>query len=133
LSGAHALGRAQITFLEETDITQDGVIPIVAASTGKTSMHIALLVTDLLSFRPWVVNPTRFSNQYYKLLLTRKWEPRKWDGPFQYVTALRASSKLIARRYEATVAGTKLMMLPTDVSVMDFILKNAYPVSDGAH
>jgi len=50
--------------------------------------------------RPWVVNPTRFSNQYFKLLLTRKWTPRKWDGPFQY---------------ETTVAGTQLMMLPTDV------------------
>lgn len=52
----------------------------------------------------WVVNPTRFSNQFFKLLLTRKWEPRKWDGPFQY---------------EATVAGTKLMMLPTDIALVE--------------
>ena len=73
---------------------------------------------------PWVVNPTRlvirfvtrhlnvqlivnplllhrFSNQYFKLLSTRKWVPRKWDGPFQY---------------ETIVAGERLMMLPTDVS-----------------
>lgn len=34
----------------------------------------------------WVVNPTRFSNQYFKLLLARKWVPRKWDGPFQWVS-----------------------------------------------
>lgn len=27
----------------------------------------------------------RFSNQYFKLLLNRKWTPRQWDGPFQYV------------------------------------------------
>lgn len=47
-----------------------------------------------------MVNPTRFSNQYFKLLLRDIWKPRQWDGPFQY---------------EATVAGTKLMMLPTDV------------------
>lgn len=54
-----------------------------------------------MMIRPWVVNPTRFSNQYFKLLLRDIWKPRQWDGPFQY---------------EATVAGTKLMMLPTDVS-----------------
>ncbi|ORY35461.1 heme peroxidase [Naematelia encephala] len=53
---------------------------------------------------PWVVNPTRFSNQYFKLLLTRKWTPRKWDGPFQY---------------ETIVAGTRLMMLPTDMALIE--------------
>ncbi|WOO82543.1 Putative heme-binding peroxidase [Vanrija pseudolonga] len=53
---------------------------------------------------PWVVNPIRFSNQYFKLLLTRKWVPRKWDGPFQY---------------EAIVAGTRLMMLPTDIALIE--------------
>lgn len=44
-----------------------------------------------------------FSNQYFKLLSTRKWTPRKWDGPFQY---------------ETIVAGERLMMLPTDVSTI---------------
>ncbi|KAI9637367.1 heme peroxidase [Dioszegia hungarica] len=53
---------------------------------------------------PWVVNPTRFSNQYFKLLMTQKWKPREWEGPFQY---------------EATVAGTKLMMLPTDMALVE--------------
>lgn len=38
----------------------------------------------------------RFSNQYFKLLLSRKWEPKKWDGPFQY---------------ETKVVGQELMML----------------------
>ncbi|WVF72724.1 hypothetical protein IAT40_007542 [Kwoniella sp. CBS 6097] len=52
----------------------------------------------------WVVNPIRFSNQYYKLLLRPIWKPREWDGPFQY---------------EATVAGTKLMMLPTDMALVE--------------
>lgn len=52
---------------------------------------------------PWVVNPIRFSNQYFKLLLRDIWKPREWDGPFQY---------------EATVAGTKLMMLPTDMALV---------------
>ncbi|WVQ74875.1 hypothetical protein IAR50_004482 [Cryptococcus sp. DSM 104548] len=53
---------------------------------------------------PWVVNPIRFSNQYFKLLLRPIWKPRDWDGPFQY---------------EATVAGTKLMMLPTDMALVE--------------
>jgi len=52
---------------------------------------------------PWVINPTRFSNQYYKMLTTLKWEPRKWTGPFQYRNA---------------ELGEELMMLPTDVSLI---------------
>ncbi|KAL7411960.1 heme peroxidase [Mrakia frigida] len=52
---------------------------------------------------PWVTNPTRFSNQYFKLLLSRKWTPRKWDGPFQY---------------ETKVLGNDLMMLPTDMALV---------------
>ncbi|KAK1927065.1 heme peroxidase [Papiliotrema laurentii] len=53
---------------------------------------------------PWVVNPTRFSNQYFKLLLTRKWKVREWDGP---------------KQYETIVAGTRLMMLPTDMALIE--------------
>ncbi|KAJ9127843.1 hypothetical protein QFC24_000127 [Naganishia onofrii] len=53
---------------------------------------------------PWVVNPTRFSNQYFKLLSTRKWVPRKWDGPLQF---------------ENIMAGERLMMLPTDMALME--------------
>lgn len=49
------------------------------------------------------MNPTRFSNQFFKLLLTRKWVPRKWDGPLQY---------------EAVVVGEKLMMLETDLALI---------------
>lgn len=76
-------------------------MPTVVGLRGRPmirALYITFLFADMSS--AWVVNPTRFSNQYFKLLLTRKWEPRKWDGPFQY---------------EATVAGTSLMMLPTDV------------------
>lgn len=51
----------------------------------------------------WVPNPTRFSNQFYRMLLKMKWEPRKWSGEFQY-----ANSDL----------GEELMMLPTDLSLI---------------
>ncbi|KAJ3363752.1 cytochrome c peroxidase [Allomyces arbusculus] len=33
---------------------------------------------------PWTYTPTRFSNQYFKLLLSLKWKERKWDGPKQF-------------------------------------------------
>jgi len=48
---------------------------------------------------PWSPTPTTFNNAYYTLLSGLKWEPKEWDGPFQYVNA---------------PAG-QLMMLPTDL------------------
>lgn len=50
---------------------------------------------------PWTFTPTRFSNQYYKLLLGEKWSPKKWDGPLQYEDSTG-----------------ELMMLPTDLSLV---------------
>ncbi|WFC98390.1 cytochrome-c peroxidase [Malassezia yamatoensis] len=57
---------------------------------------------------PWSVNPTRFSNQYYKLLLQLKWEPRNWQGPFQYS----------ARAPGMDDDDEPLMMLPTDYALI---------------
>ncbi|EST07894.1 hem peroxidase, plant/fungal/bacterial [Kalmanozyma brasiliensis GHG001] len=57
---------------------------------------------------PWVNSPTRFSNQYYKLLLKLKWSPKKWDGPFQYV----------AKAPGADDDDEHLMMLPTDYALI---------------
>ncbi|EFP78226.1 heme-binding peroxidase [Puccinia graminis f. sp. tritici CRL 75-36-700-3] len=48
---------------------------------------------------PWVNNPTRFSNQYFKLLKKLEWKPKKWGGPLQFVNS---------------DFGEELMMLPTD-------------------
>ncbi|PLW06952.1 hypothetical protein PCANC_10116 [Puccinia coronata f. sp. avenae] len=48
---------------------------------------------------PWVNNPTRFSNQYFKFLKKLEWKPKKWDGPMQFVNS---------------DFGEELMMLPTD-------------------
>ncbi len=54
---------------------------------------------DVVYFNPaWTYTPERFSNQYYKLLLSVKWELKKWDGPEQYVDPQN-----------------ELMMLPTDM------------------
>lgn len=33
---------------------------------------------------PWVPNGTRFSNTYFRLLMNNEWQPKKWDGNFQY-------------------------------------------------
>ncbi|KAE8219569.1 hypothetical protein CF319_g6756 [Tilletia indica] len=57
---------------------------------------------------PWVNNPTRFSNQYFKLLLKLDWQPKKWDGNFQYA----------AKAPGAKDGDEELMMLPTDYALV---------------
>ncbi|KDN52679.1 class II peroxidase [Tilletiaria anomala UBC 951] len=61
---------------------------------------------------PWVPNPTRFSNQYYKLLLKLKWQPKNWKGrqgmPFQWA----------AKAPGVGDDGEELMMLPTDMALI---------------
>lgn len=52
---------------------------------------------------PWVVSPTRFSTQYFKMLTKFEWTPKEWTGPFQY-------------KNEAL--GEELMMLPTDMALV---------------
>ncbi|MBW0527862.1 hypothetical protein O181_067577 [Austropuccinia psidii MF-1] len=51
---------------------------------------------------PWTFSPTSFSNEYYKLLLNEKWQPKKWSGPPQYEDKKSKS----------------LMMLTTDMSLL---------------
>lgn len=52
---------------------------------------------------PWTSHPLRFDNEYYVNLLKRTWRPRKWEGPLQFED-------------EET---EKLMMLPTDMALLD--------------
>ncbi|CCU81208.1 cytochrome c peroxidase [Blumeria hordei DH14] len=53
----------------------------------------------------WVNNPTRFSNQYFRLLLSLQWREKKLaNGIVQYVN------------YDEDT-GTELMMLPTDIAL----------------
>jgi cytochrome c peroxidase len=50
---------------------------------------------------PWTHTPTRFSNQYYKLLLKLKWSKKEWKGPEQFVDP-----------------EGELMMLPSDLALV---------------
>jgi catalase (peroxidase I) len=45
---------------------------------------------------------SRFSNQFFKLLLNEEWQERKWEGPKQYDDKSK-----------------ELMMLPTDMALLD--------------
>lgn len=55
---------------------------------------------------PWVNNPTRFSNQYFKLLSTLEWKPKTLpSGIKQFM-------------YYDEDTETELMMLPTDMSLL---------------
>ena len=51
---------------------------------------------------PWTNNPLKFDNNYFRLLVNMKWQPRKWDGPLQYEDA----------------ESQQLMMLPTDIALI---------------
>lgn len=54
----------------------------------------------------WVNNPTRFSNTYFKLMLTRQWKPKTLaNGIKQFV-------------YYDEDAEEELMMLPTDLALL---------------
>lgn len=51
---------------------------------------------------PWTTDPVKFDNEYYRNLVNIEWKPREWDGPLQY-----------------TDPSGKLMMLPTDLALME--------------
>lgn len=48
----------------------------------------------------WTASPNMFTNEFFKLLLSEKWEFKKWDGPQQYVNK------------------DDLMMLPADMALI---------------
>jgi cytochrome c peroxidase len=52
---------------------------------------------------PWTFSPTTFSNEYFRLLLEEKWQPRRWKGPLQY----------------EDVKTKSLMMLPADMALIE--------------
>ncbi len=59
---------------------------------------------------PWTHKPLVFDNEYYKNLVELHWQPKKWDGKFQY----------------EDVETGKLMMLPTDIALIEDPVFRAY-------
>eukprot|EP00941_MAST-03F_sp_MAST-3F-sp1_P001439 g1439.t1 len=53
---------------------------------------------------PWTRAPTTFSNEYFRLLIEEKWSVRDWNGP---------------KQYENAESGADLMMLPTDMALVE--------------
>lgn len=53
---------------------------------------------------PWVSNPTRFSNLFFKQLFKMKWTKKEWSGPNQFMN---------------NSLGEELMMLPTDMALLE--------------
>ena len=50
---------------------------------------------------PWSKSPLTFNNDYFVNLMDKEWQPRQWQGPFQY----------------EDVETKSLMMLPTDMAL----------------
>ncbi|KNE64053.1 hypothetical protein AMAG_09111 [Allomyces macrogynus ATCC 38327] len=112
--------------VKATDIPPNGRLPDAAQGAphirdvfyrmGFTDREIVALLgahsvgrchTDRSGYSgPWTYTPTRFSNQYFKLLLSVKWVEKKWDGPKQFVDE-----------------DDELMMLPGDLA---FILDGEF-------
>lgn len=55
----------------------------------------------------WVNNPTRFSNQYFRLLLSEQWKKTKRSNGIEQFIAVDEDS------------GDELMMLPTDIALVE--------------
>ncbi|KAI1846634.1 hypothetical protein JX265_009063 [Neoarthrinium moseri] len=61
----------------------------------------------------WVNNPTRFSNQYFKLLLAHDWKKKKLDNGLEQFVYVDEEIEL-----EEGEKPEELMMLPTDMSLL---------------
>lgn len=61
----------------------------------------------------WVNNPTRFSNQYFKLLLAHDWKKKKLENGMEQFVYVDEEIEL-----EEGEKPEELMMLPTDMSLL---------------
>lgn len=52
---------------------------------------------------PWDFSPTVFTNEFFRLLVEEKWQPRKWNGPLQFTDKSTQT----------------LMMLPADMALVN--------------
>lgn len=80
---------------------------IVALSGGH---NLGRTHSDRSGFEgPWVNNPTRFSNQFFKLLLKLKWTPK---------TLPNGMSQFVYEDPDLEEGEEQLMMLPTDIALI---------------
>jgi len=59
----------------------------------------------------WTHRPLRFTSDFFRLLSTEHWRPRRWDGPLQYENVRLGA---VGRQ----VSGG-LMMLPSDMALLE--------------
>lgn len=52
---------------------------------------------------PWDFSPTVFTNEFFRLLVEEKWQPRKWNGPYQLTDKSTQT----------------LMMMPADMALVN--------------
>ncbi|KAF7170120.1 hypothetical protein CNMCM6106_004922 [Aspergillus hiratsukae] len=79
---------------------------IVALAGGHT---LGRCHADRSGFQgPWVNNPTRFSNQFFKLLLQLEWKPKTLEN---------GVSQFVYVDPDAEEGDEPLMMLPTDIAL----------------
>src|SRR5699024_6482426 len=52
---------------------------------------------------PWDFSPTVFTNEFFRLLVEEKWQPKKWDGPRQFTDKSTQT----------------LMMMPADMALVN--------------
>ena len=58
----------------------------------------------------WTRRPLRFSADFFRLLSSEKWRPRRWDGPLQYEN-VRVGA-------DGSEEAGGLMMLPSDMALL---------------
>lgn len=66
----------------------------------------------------WVNNPTRFSNQYFKLLLANDWKKKKLESGVEQFVYVEEDEDDDAESAEEGDKPEGLMMLPTDMSLL---------------
>ncbi|GAA5955796.1 hypothetical protein JCM10213_001748 [Rhodosporidiobolus nylandii] len=97
--GAQAADHLRQVFQHRMGFTDQEIVALAGAhSLGRCH-------SDRSGFHgAWSVTPTRFTTQFYKMLVKFKYEKKVWEGPVQY---------------KNEDLGEELMMLPTDLALIE--------------